>query len=105
MHIAVTHFLVLYSVYILALGVVVSLSDCVITAGSGKTTLLNTLYGKYKADSGEVWVGGQPLTGRLRKQMAYVLQEDIMYASLTLQETLYVSKGGRLCISGPSRAW
>ncbi len=41
-------------------------------------------------------MGGQPLTGRLRKQMAYVLQEDIMYASLTLQETLYVSKGGRL---------
>ncbi len=93
------------SVYMLSLSVYCRRSDVINIAGSGKTTLLNTLYGKYKADSGKVWVGGQPLTGRLRKQMAYVLQEDIMYASLTLQETLYVSKGGRLCISGPSRPW
>ncbi len=72
-----------------AAAVVMTSFECM-ASGSGKTTLLNALFGKYHIDQGDVYVGGAPITRNMRKMMAYVLQEDIMYASLTLQETLWV---------------
>ena len=40
--------------------------------------------------TGEIFVNGQAITKRLRRQISYVVQEDIFLSSLTLAETLHV---------------
>ncbi|XP_046351559.2 ABC transporter G family member 22-like [Haliotis rufescens] len=58
-------------------------------SGSGKTTLLNSVAGRVARKSGEITLNGNKLTRRLRKNMCYVMQEDVFLCNLTLRETLY----------------
>ncbi|XP_065181399.1 uncharacterized protein LOC135812026 [Sycon ciliatum] len=56
-------------------------------SGSGKTTLFNVLAGLLPMVRGEICLDDQPLDKRLRRQMCYVLQHDLMFPYLTLFET------------------
>lgn len=60
-------------------------------AGSGKTTLLSVLTGRIQAKSGQVTLGGRPLTKNLRRMLCYVMQQDIFFPNLTVKDTLMVS--------------
>ena len=70
--------------------VVVAVTTTTVT-GAGKTMLLNALTGVIQPTCGHVTLNGQPLDRRWRRKMAYVMQKDAFYASLTLRETLTVS--------------
>eukprot|EP00878_Enallax_costatus_P009038 GHUV01009450.1.p1 GENE.GHUV01009450.1~~GHUV01009450.1.p1 ORF type:complete len:320 (+),score=81.64 GHUV01009450.1:240-1199(+) len=58
-------------------------------SGSGKTSLLTVLGGrsamKYK---GHVTVNGAPYTKATRRRIGFVLQDDVLFESLTVKETL-----------------
>jgi len=57
--------------------------------GSGKTTLLNVLARRVKAGvTGDILANGKPLTKDVRKHIAYVLQDDVMFSHLTVSQTL-----------------
>lgn len=56
---------------------------------AGKTTLLNVLGGRALANmSGEMFLNGRPYSKAMRKQIAYVMQEDIFFTNLTVHEQL-----------------
>ncbi|KAK6472207.1 ABC transporter G family member 14-like [Huso huso] len=57
-------------------------------SGSGKTTLLSVLTGRIQAKSGQVTLGGRPLTKNLRRMLCYVMQQDIFFPNLTVKDTL-----------------
>ncbi|XP_045612633.1 uncharacterized protein E23 [Procambarus clarkii] len=57
-------------------------------SGSGKTSLLNAISGRVRPTSGTITIGGAPLNKRHKRQICYVLQDDIFYANLTLRQTL-----------------
>ena len=59
-------------------------------AGAGKTTLVNVLTATIPSTCGHVTLNGEPLDRRWRRKMAYVMQKDAFFASLTLRETLTV---------------
>ena len=61
-------------------------------AGAGKSTLFNALVGHRHRDSGEIIFNGRPFSKVDRWQTGYVVQEDVFYADLTLQQTLQVTK-------------
>lgn len=65
-------------------------------SGSGKTTLLNIFAGRLSPGSGEILLNGTKLNKKVKKKICYVLQEDIFFAHLTLQETLTFSAMLRL---------
>ncbi|CAM8999369.1 unnamed protein product [Rhodiola kirilowii] len=68
-------------------------------SGAGKTTLLEILAGKVstKALSGHVVVNNRPMDPkRFRRLSGYVTQEDALFPSLTVQETLMYSAFLRL---------
>lgn len=62
--------------------------------GSGKTSLLNSLACRVESTKNANFTGKVYINGELRndtefmKNMAYVMQEDILYAFLTVHETL-----------------
>jgi len=63
-------------------------------AGAGKTTLLKALNGYSRPASGQVLFNGLDLYqhyDRFRQQLAYVPQDDIVHAQLTVREALYFS--------------
>lgn len=58
-------------------------------SGSGKTTLLNTLAGRTPAGvTGNIWFNNQPYDENFKHQLAYVLQEDLFFESLTVKQQL-----------------
>ncbi|KAI3436788.1 hypothetical protein D9Q98_006199 [Chlorella vulgaris] len=68
-------------------------------SGSGKTSLLSIMGArdqKQMQSEGTVTFNGQPLTKRLKRRVGYVLQDDLLYESLTVQETLYYAAMLRL---------
>ena len=58
--------------------------------GSGKTTLLNVLARRVKRNvTGEILVNGENVAGkRVKRRMAYVLQDDVFFAHLTVRNTI-----------------
>ncbi|GAQ82936.1 ABC transporter G family [Klebsormidium nitens] len=59
--------------------------------GSGKTSLLNALAGRLQRVGtldGEILVNGKPRENTFKRITAYVMQDDVLYSSLTVQETL-----------------
>lgn len=64
------------------------------SSGAGKTSLLNLLAGRITTSkgakaTGEVYVNGQPRDyAKFKKLAAYVLQDDDMFAELTVEEQL-----------------
>ncbi|GAB2235514.1 hypothetical protein Droror1_Dr00025939 [Drosera rotundifolia] len=59
-------------------------------SGSGKTTLLTALGGRLtgKHLSGKVLYNGQPFCGSIKRRLGFVAQDDVLYAHLTVEETL-----------------
>ena len=72
-------------------------------SGSGKTSLLSILGGRTpkgatisSGEGGGVLFNGEPLTKRAKRQLGFVLQDDLLYESLTVYETLYFAAMLRL---------
>lgn len=60
-------------------------------SGSGKSSLVNVLTGKVRATSGSIMYGSQDigsLGSGFRKWLGYVPQDDVLTASLTVEQTL-----------------
>lgn len=59
-------------------------------SGSGKTTFLNLLGGRseYGLKRGSVLFGGEQRNPRTKRKVAYVMQDDVFFSSLTVRETL-----------------
>ena len=63
------------------------------SSGAGKSTLLNMLSGRNKGmtlERGEIIINKKPATKLLRRQIGYVMQEDIFLSHLTVQQSLQV---------------
>ncbi|XP_024021086.1 ABC transporter G family member 6 [Morus notabilis] len=68
-------------------------------SGSGKTTLLDALANRIEKESlkGSVDLNGEVLESRLQKAItAYVMQDDLLYPMLTVEETLMFAAKFRL---------
>lgn len=61
-------------------------------SGSGKTTLLNVLACRKTTDNhkatGEITYNGAPFSKFMKRRMAFVTQDDMLYPHLTVKETL-----------------
>ncbi|KAK9815539.1 hypothetical protein WJX72_005401 [[Myrmecia] bisecta] len=61
-------------------------------SGGGKTSLLSHIGGRTQRamrKQGEVLFDGQQLTKAAKRHVGFVMQDDLLYASLTVWETLY----------------
>ena len=56
--------------------------------GAGKTTTINIICGLLKADSGSVYLGGQPANDRTKRQVGIVPQSNLLYTSLSCRDNL-----------------
>ncbi|CAO2821458.1 unnamed protein product [Amaranthus hypochondriacus] len=68
-------------------------------SGSGKSTLIDALANRIAKGSlkGKITLNGEPLESRLLKVIsAYVMQDDLLYPMLTVEETLMFSAEFRL---------
>ncbi|KAK1286669.1 ABC transporter G family member 6 [Acorus calamus] len=73
-------------------------------SGSGKSTLIDALANRISHDSlkGSITLNGEPLESRMLKVIsAYVMQDDLLYPMLTVEETLMFSAEFRLPRSLP----
>jgi ABC-type multidrug transport system ATPase subunit len=60
-----------------------------LSIGCGKTTLLNTLAGRALSGvSGDIWFNDQRYDKAMKRRLAYVLQEDLFFGSLTVKQQL-----------------
>lgn len=57
-------------------------------SGAGKTSMLNVISRRAPQTSGEVLVNGKPASKNFPRIAAYVQQEDLFLASLTVKEHL-----------------
>ncbi|PRP78720.1 ABC transporter G family member 14 [Planoprotostelium fungivorum] len=65
--------------------------------GCGKTTLLGILAGRTKKGvTGDILVNGKPPGRDYKRRVAYVLQDDVMFAHLTVEQTLMYTARLRL---------
>eukprot|EP00667_Euglena_gracilis_P002040 EG_transcript_2040 len=73
-------------------------------SGSGKTTTLNVMACRIKPTSGELYLSGQPASGikDVHRHIAYVMQDDILMESLTVQECLRFAASLKLSHLGPA---
>jgi ABC-type multidrug transport system ATPase subunit len=66
-------------------------------SGSGKTSLLSLLAGGWRKAresgnmNGEILVNDKPATKRMKRWMAYIEQDDVMFSNLTVEQTLRYS--------------
>ncbi len=67
--------------------------------GAGKSTLMSIIYGFYQADSGEVWVNGQPVTIR-SSQDAIALGIGMVHQHFMLIEPFSVLENVMLGVEG-----
>ncbi|MCL7033146.1 hypothetical protein MKW94_024518 [Papaver nudicaule] len=68
-------------------------------SGSGKSTLIDALANRISKESlgGSVTLNGETLkSGVVKKISAYVMQDDLLYPTLTVEETLMFSAEFRL---------
>lgn len=68
-------------------------------SGSGKTSLISVLGGrkpKLMTAEGDMLFNGKPLDKAMKRRVGFVLQDDLMYESLTVEETLYYAAMLRL---------
>lgn len=70
-------------------------------SGCGKTTLMNLLSGRLKlkkgaGDHGLIYVNGEKRNKRFKRHTAFVLQEDLFFDSMTVEQTLELT--GRLLL-------
>ena len=67
-------------------------------SGSGKTSLLNVVAGRVTAGEleGEILLNGKPRTDSFRLLSAYVVQDDALFSSLTVRETMLIAAELRL---------
>ena len=57
-------------------------------SGSGKTSLLDVLAGRGSFQGGNVTVNGVPFSKGMKRQIAYVMQQDLFFGHLTVRDTL-----------------
>ncbi|GMF47577.1 unnamed protein product [Phytophthora fragariaefolia] len=67
-------------------------------SGAGKSSLLDCISGRNNAIHGQVTVNGSAWTKELKRFAAYVMQEDLFHATLTVKEHLALQ--ARLRMSG-----
>jgi ABC-type lipoprotein export system ATPase subunit len=66
-------------------------------SGSGKTSLISLLAGGWRKAraagnlDGSILINGQPSTKRMKRYIAYVAQDDLLFANLTVEQTLRYS--------------
>jgi branched-chain amino acid transport system ATP-binding protein len=65
--------------------------------GSGKTTLFNLVSGIYRADDGQIWLGGQPVTGQsphalARKGLSRTFQNLQIFSRMSVLENVMVGR-------------
>lgn len=68
-------------------------------SGSGKTTLLSIIGSRAQSAmrrTGDIAFNGQKLNKRFKRQLGFVMQDDLLYESLTVYETLYYAAMLRL---------
>eukprot|EP01117_Protostelium_nocturnum_P010633 TRINITY_DN382_c0_g1_i1.p1 TRINITY_DN382_c0_g1~~TRINITY_DN382_c0_g1_i1.p1 ORF type:complete len:613 (+),score=171.42 TRINITY_DN382_c0_g1_i1:131-1969(+) len=68
-------------------------------SGSGKTTLMNVLANRVKGVkiTGDMRINGLPVTSSLLKKVSgYVMQDDLLFEHLTVEETMNYAAGMRL---------
>lgn len=69
-------------------------------SGSGKTTLLNIMGGRVNSKQmkvkGVVKFNGEKLDKSMKRKIGFVMQDDLLYESLTVYETLYFAAMLRL---------
>ena len=69
------------------------------TAGSGKTTLVGCIGGRTSnalTTEGDILFNGEPLSRKIKRDIGFVLQDDLLFDSLTVHETLLYAARLRL---------
>jgi ABC-type sugar transport system ATPase subunit len=81
-------------------------------SGSGKTSLLSVIGGrtpKLMKSAGKVLFGGRSLSRQVKRNIGYVMQDDVLFDALTVEETLLyaarlrMSKDVPLCVPSACR--
>jgi len=65
-------------------------------SGSGKTTLLNSIAGRQKLAGGKITLNGQSQLKAMKRHVAYVLQDEVFFGSLTVRQVMYFTAQIRL---------